>query len=106
MKAGGAQFGSTSFTFLVRRILAPVAFGAQLCATGAVTADAGGHAQMTRPSEQMREQMIARTMRSPPPPPGPHRSGAPWRARRDSNPRPPDSKSDVRLCRHKHLERH
>jgi hypothetical protein len=28
-----------------------------------VTADAGGHAQMTRPSEQM----IARTMRSPPP---------------------------------------
>ena len=61
MKAGGAQFGSMSFTFFVRRILAPVAFGAQLCATGAVTADAGGHAQMTKPSEQM----IARTTRSP-----------------------------------------
>jgi hypothetical protein len=59
MKVGGAQFGSTSFTFFVRRILAPVAFGAQLCATGAVTADAGGHAQITRPSEQM----TARTMR-------------------------------------------
>jgi hypothetical protein len=68
MKAGGAQFGSTSFTFFVRRILAPVAFGAQLCATGAVTADAGGHTQMTKPSEQMSEQMIARTMRSPLPP--------------------------------------
>src|SRR5262245_11062822 len=53
MKAGGAQFGSTSFTFFVPRILAPVAFGAQLCAIGAVTADAGGHAQMTRPSAQM-----------------------------------------------------
>jgi hypothetical protein len=50
---------------LVRRILAPVAFGAQLCATGAVTADAGGHAQMTRPSGQRSEQIIARTMRSP-----------------------------------------
>jgi hypothetical protein len=71
MKAGGAQFGSTSFTFFVRRILAPMAFGAQLCATGAVTADAGGLAQTTRPSEQMREQLIARTMRSPPPPLGP-----------------------------------
>ena len=59
MKAGGAQFGSTSFTFFVRRILAPVAFGAQLCAIGAVTADAGRHAQMTRPSEQM----ITRTKR-------------------------------------------
>jgi hypothetical protein len=72
MKAGGAQFGSTSLTFFVRRILAPVAFGAQLCATGAVTADAGGHAQMTRPSKPMSEQtsaqMIARTVRSPLPP--------------------------------------
>jgi hypothetical protein len=58
MKAGGAQFGSMSFTFFVRRILAPVAFGAQLCATGAVTADAGGHAQMT----SAREQTIVRTM--------------------------------------------
>jgi hypothetical protein len=49
-----------------------VALGAQLCATGAVTADAGGHAQMTRPSEQTSEQMsaqmIARTVRSPLPP--------------------------------------
>src|SRR5262245_58911370 len=73
MKAGGAQFGSMSFTFFVRRILAPVALGAQLCATGAVTADADGHAQMT----SAREQTIVRTMRSPlPPPPSRHRIGA------------------------------
>jgi hypothetical protein len=35
MNAGGAQFGSTSFTFLVRRIFAALVFGAQLCSARA-----------------------------------------------------------------------
>lgn len=58
--AGGAQLGSTSLMLFVRRIFAPFALGAQLCAIGAVTADAVGHAPMTRPSAQM----MARTRRA------------------------------------------
>ena len=42
MNAGGAQFGSTSFTFLVRRIFAAFVFGAQLC-----SARAGGEDNAT-----------------------------------------------------------
>ena len=39
MNAGGAQFGSTSFTFLLSRILAALVFGAQLCSARAGSAD-------------------------------------------------------------------
>jgi hypothetical protein len=48
MNAGAAQFGSTSFTFLVRRIFAALVFGAQLCCACAVIT----HAQRKSSSEQ------------------------------------------------------
>lgn len=48
MNAGAAQFGSTSFTFLVCRIFAALVFGAQLrCACAVIT-----HAQRKSSSEQ------------------------------------------------------
>ena len=45
MNAGGAQFGSTSFTFLVRRIFAALVFGAQLCSARAGSEDNATNAQ-------------------------------------------------------------
>ena len=42
MNAGGAQFGSTWFTFLLRRTFAAFVFGAQLC-----SARAGGEDNAT-----------------------------------------------------------
>jgi hypothetical protein len=45
MNAGGAQLGSTSLTFVDRRIFAPVAFGAQLCAGAAAAVNAARHAK-------------------------------------------------------------
>ena len=45
MNAGGAQFGSTSFTFLVRRIFAALVFGAQLCSARAGSEDNATDAQ-------------------------------------------------------------
>jgi len=45
MNAGGAQFGSTSFTFLVRRIFAALVFGAQPCSARAGSEDDATDAQ-------------------------------------------------------------
>jgi hypothetical protein len=39
INAGGAQLGSTSFTFFVRRLSAALVFGAQLCSARAASED-------------------------------------------------------------------
>ena len=45
INAGGAQLGSTSSTFFVRRIFAALVFGAQLCSARAGSEDNATHAQ-------------------------------------------------------------
>ena len=45
MNAGGAQFGSTSFTFLLRRTFAALVFGAQLCSARVGSEDNATDAQ-------------------------------------------------------------
>jgi hypothetical protein len=45
MNAGGAQFGSTSFTFVLRRIFAALVFGAQLGSARAGSEDEATDAQ-------------------------------------------------------------
>ena len=45
MNAGRTRFGSTSFTFLVRRIFAAFVFGAQLCSARAGSEDDATHRQ-------------------------------------------------------------
>ena len=45
MNAGDAQFGSTSFTFLMRRIFVALVFGAQPCSARAGSEDNAMHDQ-------------------------------------------------------------
>ena len=58
INAGGAQLGSTSFTFFVRRIFAALVFGAQLCSARAASEDVIKDAHTKSGSEQATMRMM------------------------------------------------
>jgi hypothetical protein len=77
INAGGAQFGSTSFTFFVRRIFAALVFGAQLCSARAASEDVIKDAHTKSGSDQATVRMMS------------------WPARFNATPRIGDAKDIV-----------
>lgn len=63
INAGGAQLGSMSFTFFVRRIFAALVFGGQLCSAGAASEHVIKDAHTKSGSDEATGRMLSRPAR-------------------------------------------